>query len=121
MTDETEYPKHQVGVMLPGRTVQYEVNGIVQRDPSNLMLCDRIAGQVGIMIHGTTIENTVMGGPAYNSHQIERGDVILKIDGKTATSDNVKDLLVGKDVPGSNINISIAKGSPQVRFMPRII
>lgn len=66
------------------------------------------------MIHGTTIENTVMGGPAYNSKQIDRGDVILKIDGKTATSDNVKDLLVGKDVPGSNVTIMIAKGSSQV-------
>ena len=55
-----------------------------------------------------------MGGPAYNSRQIDRGDVILKIDGKRATGENIKELLVGEDIPGSSLIITLAKGSPQV-------
>jgi hypothetical protein len=70
--------------------------------------------QVGIIIHGTTIEATVMGGPAYNSKQIDPGDVILRVDGENATADNIKELLVGEDLPGSSVTVALAKGGPQV-------
>ena len=73
-----------------------------------------MGSQVGIIIHGTTIETTVMGGPAYNSKQIDPGDVILRVDGENATADNIKDLLVGEDLPGSSVTIALAKGGPQV-------
>ncbi len=78
-----------------------------------------LSSQVGIIIHGTTIETTVMGGPAYNSKQIDPGDVILRVDGENATADNIKDLLVGEDLPGSSVTIAVAKGGPQVQNIHR--
>ncbi len=59
---------------------------------------------------GTMIDNTVMGGPAHSSKQLEHGDVILKVDGQTATEENIFELLIGSDIPGSIVEITIAKG-----------
>ncbi len=41
--------------------------------------------QLGIMLCGLIVDSTVIGGPAYNSGQLERGDVILRVDGVLAT------------------------------------
>jgi C-terminal processing protease CtpA/Prc len=60
------------------------------------------------------IENTVIGGPAHNSKAIAQGDTILKIDGVDASAENVRGLLLGSDVPGSPVVVTIAKTSPQV-------
>ena len=62
------------------------------------------------MMNGITVDNTVMGGPAYNSKQITHGDVILKVNGTIATKDNILDLLVGNDIPGSPVELRVAKG-----------
>lgn len=61
-------------------------------------------------MNGITVDNTVMGGPAYNSKQITHGDVILKVNGTIATKDNILDLLVGNDIPGSPVELRVAKG-----------
>ncbi len=34
---------------------------------------------VGMMLDGFTIDNMVLGGPAYNSQQLVKGDVITKV------------------------------------------
>ncbi len=39
-----------------------------------------------MLLCGCTVESTVVGGPAYNSGQIERGDVILQVDGVAVTA-----------------------------------
>ncbi len=70
--------------------------------------------QIGVMLQGTVVDNTVIGGPAHISKAIGQGDVILKIDGIYVTSDNIKAMLVGSDVPGSLVTVTIAKGGPQV-------
>ena len=72
------------------------------------------------MMNGTTIDNTVVGGPAYNSKQLGHGDVILEVDGQEAKDENIFQILIGCDVPGSAVNIKLAKGGPQVfpSFMP---
>ena len=67
------------------------------------------------MITGVTIDSTVAGGPAINS-QLARGDVILKVDGNSATNDNILQLLVGNDIPGSAVEICVAKGGSQEIF-----
>lgn len=41
--------------------------------------------------------------------QLDRGDIILTIDGKSVTDANVHDLLVGNDVPGDKVHISVQK------------
>ena len=66
------------------------------------------------MINGVTVDNTIVGSPAFNCKQITRGDVILRVDGIDATADNIIDLLVGSDIAGSSVEISLARGGAQV-------
>lgn len=56
--------------------------------------------QVGMMLMGCTIENMVLGGPAYNSHELDKGDIILKVDGEQVDQDSLLPALIGSDVPG---------------------
>ncbi len=66
------------------------------------------------MMSGTTIDNTVVGGPAYNSKQLGHGDVILEVDAREARNENIFELLIGNDIPGSAVHIKVAKGGPKV-------
>ena len=74
--------------------------------------------QLGIMMNGTMIDNTVIGGPAFNSKQMAHGDIILKVNGVSATKENILDLLVGNDIPGSPVEVLVAKGSIKVVGSP---
>ena len=94
--------------------------------------------QVGIMLNGCVIDNMVIGtsasqfwtcsspckgfatsnrglggtgGPAYNSGQLERGDLILEVDRTPVTSDNVHEMLLGSDVPGTHFTMKVKKES----------
>ena len=62
------------------------------------------------MLNGTTIDNLVVGGPAHNSKHLAPGDLIIKVNSIPATKLNVYDLLLGDDIPGSFVDISVAKG-----------
>ena len=66
------------------------------------------------MLNGITIDNTVAGGPAYNSKQLGHGDVILEVDDKEARNENIFELLIGSDTPGSVVHIKVAKEGPKV-------
>ena len=66
------------------------------------------------MINGTSIDNTVVGGPAYNSQKLSHGDTILKVDGIVATNENIFELLIGNDIPGSSVEITVAKNGSHV-------
>ena len=66
------------------------------------------------MINGTTVDNLLVGGPAYNCKKLAQGDVILKVDSFDATESNIVDLLVGNDTPGTPMEIVVAKGGAQV-------
>ncbi len=66
------------------------------------------------MLQGNVVDNTVIGGPAHSSKAIRQGDVILKIDGTPVNSDNIKGMLVGSDVPGSSVTVTVAKGGTKV-------
>ena len=72
--------------------------------------------QIGIVLNGTTVDYTVVGGPAHSSKKIASGDTILQIDGVSVSSDTVRGYLVGNDVPGSLVTITVAKGGPKVHF-----
>jgi C-terminal processing protease CtpA/Prc len=71
------------------------------------------------MITGVTVDSTVAGGPAFNSKKLSRGDVILKVDGNSATNENILQLLVGRDIPGSSVELCVAKGGSQASFRRR--
>ena len=73
--------------------------------------------QIGLMLQGTAVENTLIGGPAHNSKEIATGDVILKIDEQVVTTENIKGLVIGNDLPGTPVSLSIAKGGPKVSIL----
>ncbi len=66
------------------------------------------------MMNGTMVDNTVVGGPAYNSKQMGHGDVVLEVDGREANNENIFELLIGGDLPGSTVDVMLAKGGPTV-------
>ena len=66
------------------------------------------------MINGTTVDNLLVGGPAYSCMKLAQGDVILKVDSVEATEANIVELLVGNDLPGTPMEIVVAKGGIQV-------
>jgi len=65
---------------------------------------------IGVICSGVVVENTLLGGPAWDSGLIITGDKILAVDGAPATGQNVTTLLVGEDVPGSIVQIDIQRG-----------
>ncbi len=67
-----------------------------------------------MLLNGTTIVDTIIGGPGYNSRQLTSGDVIMKIDGIPVTSANITSAMIGGDVPGAPLTLTIAKGGIEV-------
>jgi len=66
---------------------------------------------VGLMVTHTTIENILVGSPAYLSARFKKGDKILEIDGTKATTNNLIELLVGTDLPGSTVTLKCSRDS----------
>eukprot|EP00960_Hanusia_phi_P037590 753023-Hanusia_phi.AAC.8 len=64
---------------------------------------------VGLMLKGTAIDDMVIGGPAHHSNAFERGDTIVRVDGKEVNAETVLRALVGDDVPGGLVDITIKK------------
>jgi hypothetical protein len=71
----------------------------------------RVFDQIGIVLEGTTVDCVVAGGPSW-ARSLSRGDVIIRVDGRAATKDNIAELLVGDDTPGTTVTITV---STQVR------
>jgi C-terminal processing protease CtpA/Prc len=67
--------------------------------------------QVGLMMNGAVIDNMVIGGPAYNSEQLDKGDVILEVDGKPVNPDTLHEALLGADIPGTKFVVKVKKAS----------
>jgi hypothetical protein len=70
--------------------------------------------QLGIILNGTAIVDTVPGGPGFNSKQLATGDVLLKIDGVIVTESNINTALVGNDLAGTPVMLTVAKGGLEV-------
>ena len=71
----------------------------------------RTRSTVGMMLNGTTIEFLVVGGPGYNCGQLDRGDTVLRVNTEAVTSETILQALVGDDVPGSELSLTVKKGS----------
>ena len=68
------------------------------------------------IIHKHTYHRSqVIGGPAYNCQVLDRGDVILKIDGIEVDEDNLLTYLIGNDVPGSQVTVTVMKMNQKVK------
>ena len=64
---------------------------------------------VGVMFNCLVIEAMVVGGPAYNSGQLEPGDTILQIDHSPVTAEGLQQALIGSDVPGTTVTLTVRK------------
>lgn len=53
----------------------------------------------------------VVGGPAFNSQKLDRGDELTRVDGERVTEGNRHKLLVGNDVPGAVVTLTVKKQS----------
>jgi C-terminal processing protease CtpA/Prc len=51
----------------------------------------------------------VVGGPAYNTRALDKGDVILEVDAMSIDIESLHDALVGSDVPGSTVTLRVKK------------
>ncbi len=71
--------------------------------------------QLGITLDGNCIRSLDPGGPAYTSKRLHVGDIILEVDGKKATENNICQLMLGNDKPGHPVLLTVAKLSPQAR------
>ena len=70
--------------------------------------------QVGIMFSGTgQVENVMIGGPAYLSGKVQKGDFIVEVDGKPVSASTLLSAIIGDDVPGSTLTLTL-KRSGQV-------
>jgi C-terminal processing protease CtpA/Prc len=70
------------------------------------------------MLHGTKIENTLFGGPAFG--QLMKGDILVKIDGEPVSEESIISDLRGNDIPGSKVALTVrrVKGDSQRRMIP---
>ena len=69
---------------------------------------------VGIMLSDLTIHNMVVGGPAFNSRLINIGDRIVAVDGEKVGLDNFEAALVGSDLPGSEVVLTVFRESEKI-------
>jgi C-terminal processing protease CtpA/Prc len=70
--------------------------------------------QVGIILHGIVIDNVIVGGPAYDSKLLEKGDAILQVDRVDVSAQNIQQFMVGSDVPESTVILTVRKASGRI-------
>lgn len=69
---------------------------------------------VGMMLVGTKLDNMVVGAPAFNSQKLRKGDQLLKVDDTDVEGEDLHDLLIGSDVPGSFVRITVMRNNSEV-------
>jgi len=63
------------------------------------------------MLHHNSIEHIVVGGPAHHCRQLDKGDIILKVDGDEMTLESCPVALIGCDIPGTLVTLTVQKES----------
>jgi len=114
--------KTQVGVIFAGGVIDSMVVGGIKQS-FHARAINRLLGRSGArgnrgptllkdsisLWHGHVIPHYAWAGPAYNSRQLDKGDVVVEIDGQAA-GDNLTKLLVGSDVAGTPVTLTVKKG-----------
>jgi C-terminal processing protease CtpA/Prc len=70
------------------------------------------------MFSGMTVDNMIIGGPAFNSKLLERGDVICQIDRIPVVMDELQQSLLGSDVPSSTVVLTVRKKTGRIIDVP---
>jgi C-terminal processing protease CtpA/Prc len=55
---------------------------------------------IGVMLTDNVIDCCVIGGPAYETRKLHKGDVIVAVDGKWIEASDLPAALIGNDEPG---------------------
>ena len=72
---------------------------------------------LGVMLRGTKVDTLVVGGPAYNSGMLERGDEIIMVgSSRVENEDQLLSLLHGSDEPHTIVNLTVRRGSLERRL-----
>ena len=58
-----------------------------------------------------TVSGVLVGGPAFNSKQVHKDDVIMAVDGQAVQGNQILDLLKGVDKPGSVVTLTLMRTS----------
>ena len=62
------------------------------------------------------VENVMIGGPAFASRHIFKGDCIVKVNGEFVQGNDLLEKIIGDDVPGTLVTLTL-----RVKFLiPRM-
>ena len=64
-----------------------------------------------MILKGNEIDDIVVGGPAYDSRLLEKGDVVLQIDRNHVSVDDAQKRLIGSDLVNSAVVVTVRKKS----------
>jgi hypothetical protein len=66
---------------------------------------------VGLLMRNKCVDDVVVGGPAFNSQHIHRGDELVMVNGHTVRPevDSVSKLITGNDLIGSSVTLRMRK------------
>jgi PDZ domain-containing secreted protein len=74
------------------------------------------------MLHGTKIENTLFGGPAFG--HLMKGDILVKVDGSPVSENSILSDLRGTDIPGSKVAVTVRRvkrdSNSQIRMVQNL-
>ena len=57
------------------------------------------------------VDEVILGGPAYESKQLDKGDILTQIDRCQVSVTDVQQRLAGSDIVGSTVTLTVCKKS----------
>lgn len=60
------------------------------------------------------VENLMMGGPAFASRHIFKGDCIVKVNGEFVQGNDLLEKIIGDDVPGTLVTLTLKRGPAEL-------
>jgi C-terminal processing protease CtpA/Prc len=66
---------------------------------------------LSVDIKNATVTGVLVGGPAFNSKQVHKDDVIMAVDGQEVQGNQILDMLKDVDEPGSVVALTLKKTS----------
>jgi chromosome segregation ATPase len=66
---------------------------------------------LSVDIKNATVSGVLVGGPAFNSKQVHKDDVIMAVDGQAVQGNQILDMLKGVDKPGSVVTLTLKSTS----------
>lgn len=65
-----------------------------------------------------SVTGVMVCGPAFNSKKVQKGDIIVAVDGINVSGNQIFDLLKGSDTPGSVVEVTLKKNWVRIHHFP---